>query len=153
LHALVALAAPPSAAGDSIAIRVEFDAPAGCSRADTFYCGLMAGMNRAGRAQPGGEAVRLAGRLPGGRNNGRGELRLMEGGQREADTRRVEGETCDAVVEVLSLTAALALVARPALPVPLPRPATQSRSSSSSSSQSSSTSSQTSSSPGATDKN
>src|SRR5262249_58311525 len=99
LHALVALAAPPSAAGDSIAIRVEFDAPAGCSSADTFYGGLMARMNRARRAQPGEEAVHLAVRLTRVGNKVRGELRLMEGGQREADTRRVEGETCDAVVE------------------------------------------------------
>jgi hypothetical protein len=42
----------------------------------------------------------------------RGELRMMDG-PGDGDTRRVDGESCDAVVEVLSLTAALALVAQP----------------------------------------
>ena len=36
-------------------------------------------------------------------NKVRGELRLMDG-PGDGDTRRVVGESCDAVVEVLSLT-------------------------------------------------
>ena len=149
LTVLLALAAPaPVAAGDSVAIRVEFDAPPGCSSADTFYGGLLARMNRARRAVPGEDAIRLAVRLTRVGSRVRGELRLMGGGRGEGDTRRVEGETCDAVVEVLSLTAALALVERPPPPVPPPvppsHPASSSRSSSSSSSsQSTSSSSQT----------
>ncbi|HEY7371627.1 MAG TPA: hypothetical protein VIF57_05560, partial [Polyangia bacterium] len=120
---LLALAAPaPVAAGDGVAIRVEFDAPAGCSSADTFYGGLLARMNRARRAVPGEDAIRLAVRLTRVGSRVRGELRLMGGGRGEGDTRRVEGETCDAVVEVLSLTAALALVERTVPPVPPPPP-------------------------------
>jgi hypothetical protein len=143
---LLALAAlPPVAGGDSVAIRVEFDAPAGCSSADTFYGGLLARMNRARRAVSGEDAIRLAVRLTRVGNRVRGELRLMGGGRGEGDTRRVEGETCDAVVEVLSLTAALALVERPPPPTPPPSHST-SPSRSSSSSQSSSSSSQSSSS-------
>jgi hypothetical protein len=52
----------------------------------------------------------------------RGELRV--GDARENDTRMIEGASCDEVVEVLSLTAALALhvVPRPPLPPPPPAP-------------------------------
>jgi len=153
LTVLLALAAPaPAAASDTVPIRVEFDAPAGCSSADTFYGGLLARMSRARRAAPGEAAVHFNVRLTRTGNKVRGELRLMDGSPGDGDTRRVEGETCDAVVEVLSLTAALALVTRPAAPIPPPPPARPpppppaSRSSASSSSQSSSSSSQSSSS-------
>ena len=54
-------------------------------------------------------------------NKVRGELRLMDG-PGDGDTRRVVGETCDAVVEVLSLTTALALTAQPARATPPPPP-------------------------------
>jgi len=147
LAVLVALAAPaPAAASDAVPIRVEFDAPAGCSSADTFYGGLLARMSRARRALPGEAAVHFGVKLTRAGNKVRGELRLMDGSPGDGDTRRVEGETCDAVVEVLSLTAALALVTRPAAPIPPPPPARSppppSRSSASSSSQSASSSSQ-----------
>ena len=57
LSALLALAAPPPAAGgDSVAIRVDFDAPAGCSSADAFYAGLLTRMKP--RA-PRGAVVRM----------------------------------------------------------------------------------------------
>jgi hypothetical protein len=146
---LLALAAPPPV-GETIPIRVDFDAPTGCSSADTFYGGLLARMSRARRAMPGEDAIRLGVRLTRIGNKVRGELRMMEAGPGGGDTRRVEGETCDAVVEVLSLTAALALVARPpvtvAPPVRIALP--PARSNASSSSQSSSSSSQSASSAG-----
>jgi hypothetical protein len=138
---LLALAALPSApAGDSVPIRVEFDAPAGCSSVDAFYAGLLARTSHARRATPGEEGMRLAVRLTRAGTKVRGELRLMDG-PGDGDTRRVEGETCDAVVEVLSLTAALALAAQPTIaappppppPPPPPRVTTPPRSSSSSS--------------------
>ena len=44
-------------------------------------------------------------------------------GPGDGDTRRVEGESCEAVVEVLSLTAALALTAQPPRVTPPPPPA------------------------------
>jgi hypothetical protein len=43
-------------------------------------------------------------------------------GPGDGDTRRVEGESCEAVVEVLSLTAALALTAQPPRVTPPPPP-------------------------------
>ena len=153
LTVLMALAVPaPAAASDAVPIRVEFDAPAGCSSADTFYGGLLARMSRARRALPGEAAVHFGVKLTRAGNKVRGELRLMDGSPGDGDTRRVEGETCDAVVEVLSLTAALALVTRPAAPIPPPPPARPpppppaSRSTGSSASQAASSSSQSSSS-------
>ena len=51
LTAALALAAPlPAPASDSVAIRVDFDAPTGCSSADAFYSGLLTRMKGARRA-------------------------------------------------------------------------------------------------------
>jgi hypothetical protein len=122
LSALLALAAPPPAAGgDGVAIRVAFDAPTGCSSADAFYSGLLTRMKGARRAAPSEDAVHLGVQLTRVGSKVRGELRLMDG-PGDGDTRRVVGETCDAVVEVLSLTAALALTAQPARVTPPPPP-------------------------------
>ena len=63
--------------------------------------GPAARMSRARRAAPGDAAVRLGVRLTRVGNKVRGELRMMDG-PGDGDTRRVEGESCDAVVEVLS---------------------------------------------------
>jgi hypothetical protein len=125
LSALLALAAPASTAGtNSIAIRVEFDAPAGCSSVDAFYAGLLTRMSRARRAVAGEDAVHLSVRLTRLGTKVRGDLRLMDG-PGDADTRRVEGESCESVVEVLSLTAALALTAQPPRVTPPPPPPTR----------------------------
>jgi hypothetical protein len=145
LYAALALAVPP--ASDVVTIRVEFDAPAGCSSADAFYGGLLSRMNHARRAAPGEEATRLSVHLTRVGAKVRGELRLMDG-RGGGDTRRVEGETCDAVVEVLSLTAALALAGQaPSPPPPPPSRPPPPRPSPSSSSASSSSSSSAPSSP------
>ena len=65
--------------------------------------------------------MRLGVRLTRAGKKVRGELKLIEAAG-EGDTRRVEGESCDAVVEVLSLTAALALTAQPPRVLPPPPP-------------------------------
>src|SRR3982750_3073033 len=78
-------------------------------------------MGRARRAAPGEEGVRPGVRLTRIGTKVRGELRMMDG-PGDGDTRRVDGESCDAVVEVLSLTAALALVAQPQRATPPPAP-------------------------------
>ena len=83
-------------------------------------------MSRARRAAPGEDALHLGVRLTRVGNKVRGELRMMDG-PGDGDTRRVDGESCDAVVEVLSLTAALALIAQPqhaTPPPPAPPPRT-----------------------------
>ena len=123
---LAAAGVAPSPAGGAVALRVEFDAPAGCSGPDAFYEGVLSRMQQARRAAPGEDAVRLGVRLTRVGNKVRGQLRLMDA-PGDADTRIVDGATCDEVVEVLSLTAALALAWKPpprpaAPPGPAPTP-------------------------------
>jgi hypothetical protein len=95
-------------ASEPIPIRVEFDAPAGCSSVDAFYAGVSARSERARRATNGEEGVRLGVRLTRVGGKVQGELRMLDS-KGDTETRRVEGVRCDEVVEVLSLTAALAL--------------------------------------------
>jgi len=123
LPALVAAAGVgPARTDGAIALRVEFDAPAGCSGADAFYEGVLSRMQQAHRAAPDEDAVRLGVRLTRIGTKVRGQLRLMDA-PGDADTRTVDGTTCDEVVEVLSLTAALALAWKPSpRPGPPPRP-------------------------------
>ena len=106
LWALVALAQTGLAV--SVPVRVEFDAPSGCSDGEAFFTGVLARTRHVHRARPGETAVRLTVHVTrvGGRVHG--ELRVNEAGG-EAETRRVDGATCAEVVQVLSLTAALAI--------------------------------------------
>jgi hypothetical protein len=106
LWALVALAQTGPAV--SVPIRVEFDAPAGCSDADAFFAGVLARARRVHRARPGETAIRLTIHVSRAGGRVHGELRVNEAGG-EAETRRVDGATCAEVVQVLSLTAALAI--------------------------------------------
>lgn len=103
---LGAAAAPPRS--ESIPIRVELDAPPGCSDADAFYLAVLSRVDRARRATPGETGVRLQVRLSRVRNRVEGELRVLDG-RGGGDRRTVAGATCEEVVEGLSLTAALAL--------------------------------------------
>ncbi len=106
--AWLALAAAGGVAPAQIPIRIDFDAPAACADADAFYAGVLARMNRVRRARPGESAMRLVVRLTRIGGTVHGELHInAEGG--ESDTRRVDGATCEEVVQVLSLTAALAI--------------------------------------------
>jgi hypothetical protein len=107
-------AATPAAApglADEPPIRVDFDAPAGCADAAAFTAGVLARvdrahLDRAAAAAQGGLRFRI--RLSRGHGGVHGELRLVD--QRGAtETRKVDGATCQEVVEVLSLTAALAI--------------------------------------------
>ena len=118
---LVAAGVTPARSGEAIALRVEFDAPAGCASADAFYEGVLSRMQQARRAAPGEDAVRLGVRLTRVGNKVRGQLRLIDA-PGDADTRTVDGASCDEVVEVLSLTAALALAWKPTRPPVPPRP-------------------------------
>jgi hypothetical protein len=106
LWALVALAQTGPAV--SVPVRVEFDAPAGCSDAEAFFAGVLARTRHVHRSRPGETPVRLTVRVTRAGARVRGELRVNEAGA-EAETRRVDGASCDEVVQVLSLTAALAI--------------------------------------------
>jgi hypothetical protein len=99
---------PVAGATAPIPIRVEFEAPAGCSDVEAFYAGVLSRSDRARRAGAGEDGLRLGVRLTRAGGKVHGELRVLDG-RGETDTRKMEGVRCDEVVEVLSLTAALAI--------------------------------------------
>ena len=90
------------------AITIEFDSPAGCSSADSFFEGIRSRTSKVKLAKDGRAVSLLRIRLFRTGTKIRGELRLsdLEG---EKETRRVDGATCDEVVEALALTVTLAL--------------------------------------------
>lgn len=100
-----------------VPIRIDFDAPAGCADSEAFYDGVLARMSRVRHARPGENAMRLVVRLTRTGGKVHGELYIRgEGG--ESDTRRVDGATCTEVVQVLALTAALAIDPSAGIAVP-----------------------------------
>jgi hypothetical protein len=103
--AMTAGAAAPVARAPMM--RVDFDAPAGCSSAEAFRRGVAVRLEHAATSD-GMPPARIQVRLT--RIGARvvGELRLSQD-QAAPDARTVEGATCDEVVDVLALTAALAL--------------------------------------------
>ncbi len=105
---LAVLALAQAGAPSSVPVRVEFDAPAGCSDAEAFFSGIVARASRVHRARAGETPVRLAVHLTRAGGRVHGELRVSIAGG-ESETRRVDGASCAEVVQVLSLTAALAI--------------------------------------------
>lgn len=89
-------------------VRVLLEAPPDCATAESFYQSVSNRTDRVRTAVDGESTVELAVRLVRSGTKVQGELR-MYGEHGESDTRRVEGATCEEVVEALSLTAALAL--------------------------------------------
>jgi hypothetical protein len=98
----------PAVAQTPTPINVEFSAPAGCSSLDSFYRGVRARTDRVRLANPGEQGVQISVHVSRVGTNIRGELRIGDS-QEESETRRVDGISCNEVVEALSLTAALAL--------------------------------------------
>jgi hypothetical protein len=124
---LVAFGLPAAGSVEApIPIRIEFDAPADCSTAEAFFQGVRSRTDRVRRAEAGETGTELGVRVTKTSGKVHGELDLI-GEHGESDRRVVDGETCEEVVEALSLTAALALdpTARvePARPVPAELPA------------------------------
>ncbi len=109
---------PPTGA---VPIRIDMDAPAGCSDSAMLYDAIRARTSRPRLAEEGEQAILVRVRLTRVGNRVRGELRVIDE-QGETDTRRVEGDTCDEVVQALSLTAALAIDPTAYLSVPPPPP-------------------------------
>jgi hypothetical protein len=89
-------------------VKIEFDAPNGCSSVDAFYEGVHSRTNRVRWALEGETAVQIRIRLFRAGTKIKGELRLSDQ-EGEKETRKVDGATCDEVVEALSLTVTLAL--------------------------------------------
>ena len=116
LAAVVRAGGPPSGAGPPV--RIQWNAPAGCSEADAFFAGVQTRADRVRRAQAGESALRLEVRLE--RTSSlkvHGELRMTDDRGR-FELRKVDGRTCDEVVDALSLTAALALGGASVVPTP-----------------------------------
>ena len=96
------------AANSPVPVRVDFSAPAGCADADTFWSGILSRTEKARAARASDPAMRVTVRLTRAGAKVHGELRISApSGHFEA--RKVDGATCAEVVQVLSLTAALAI--------------------------------------------
>ena len=125
---LAALAASGPAAADpgqpDKPVQVEFDAPAGCSSAETFFRSLRLRTDSVREARGGEPHTTIQVRLTRTRGRVLGELRVVDdrGG---TDTRKVQGASCDDVVQALSLTAALAVDPSALLSAPATAPAEQ----------------------------
>jgi hypothetical protein len=89
-------------------VQIEFDAPAGCSGADAFFSSLRSRTDEVRQSDENEPHTTIQVRLTRTRGRVLGELRVVDdrGG---ADTRKMQGASCDDVVEALSLTAALAV--------------------------------------------
>lgn len=95
-------------AADATPIRVEFDEGAACSAPDDFFAALQRRSDRVRQAAPGEAAFNVRVRLE--RRGGKvvGELRVIHE-QGETSPRAVVSASCEAVVDALSLTAAMAV--------------------------------------------
>src|SRR5215831_19911546 len=89
-------------------VPIDFEAPVGCSSADAFYAAVAARLDRAHLVRAAQAGMRLGIRLTRSPARVHGELRLSDG-RGGAETRKVDGTTCDEVADVLALTTALAL--------------------------------------------
>jgi len=98
----------PTVAIAPTAVSIEFAAPAGCSSLDSFYRGVRSRTDRVRLAAPGEQAIQIRVSVSRAGQSIRGELRVGDQPE-ESQTRRVDGVSCNEVVEALSLTAALAL--------------------------------------------
>lgn len=121
-----------AAAPAPIPVRIDFEAPPGCSTAEQLYEGIRARSDRVKLVAEGEEGWEIRVRLRRVGRRVRGELRVVHD-RGATDTRAVEGSSCDTVVQALSFTAALALdkvaeeiepppVAAPPPPTPPPPP-------------------------------
>jgi hypothetical protein len=102
-------------------VQVEFDAPAGCSGADAFFSSLRSRTDELRQSDGNEPHTTIQVRLTRTRGRVLGELRVVDdrGG---TDTRKVQGASCDDVVEALSLTAALAVDPNALLSAPASAP-------------------------------
>lgn len=110
LLGLVAFVVAPSARADdaSVPVRLELEGPLGCVSGRELLGALQSRNGRLRLAAGDEPALLLRVRVTEAAHALRGELELVtEGGARSS--RRVEGDSCKAVVDALALTAALAL--------------------------------------------
>jgi hypothetical protein len=125
LAAVASLTAATDPATEVKPIQVEIDAPTGCANANDFFSSLRFRTHRVRQATGDEPRTTLQVRLLAMRRYVLGELRMVDD-RGETDTRRVQGATCDEVVQALSLAAAVALDPSVLLPatvtIPDPEP-------------------------------
>ncbi|HET9933601.1 MAG TPA: hypothetical protein VFQ35_23005 [Polyangiaceae bacterium] len=108
LVVLGANAAAPVPAPMPTPVEVELEAPSGCADSRSFFERLRARTDRVRLAQPGERALIIDVRVSRVGAKVHGELRFRQDAT-ESATRQVDGATCEEVVGVFTLTAALAL--------------------------------------------
>jgi hypothetical protein len=99
---------PVEAQTESRPIEIRIDGPEGCSSADAFFNSLRSRTTRVRPASEDESRTIIDVRLSRERGRVQGELRVLDDGG-QTDTRKVEGASCDEVVQALSLSVALAL--------------------------------------------
>lgn len=105
---LILAAAVPEAATVTRPVEVQFEAPTDCGGKDAFFARLHARTEHVRVAEDDEPRTTFQVRLSRERARVVGELRIIgDGGT--TDTRKVQGLSCDDVLQALSLTAALAL--------------------------------------------
>jgi hypothetical protein len=122
--AVASLAAAPDPATEVKPVRVEMDAPVGCANADDFLSSLRSRTQLVRQATGDESRTTLQVRLLALRRYVLGELRMVDD-RGETDTRRVQGATCDDVVQALALAAAVALDPSVLLPATVTIPAAE----------------------------
>ena len=126
---VVSLAAAAAPATEVKPVQVEIDASLGCSTANDFLNSLRSRTHLVRQATGDEPRTTLQLRQIETRRDVLGQLRMVDE-RGEIHTRRVQGASCDVVVQALSLAAAVALDPSVLLsepvpePVPLPAPAT-----------------------------
>lgn len=108
LFVLAAAAAEAEPDAGPKSVEVQFEGPAGCSGADAFFASLRSRTTHVRAAEGDEPRTILQVRLSRERGRVVGQIRTIENNG-ATDTRKVQGATCDDVVQALSLTAALAL--------------------------------------------
>jgi hypothetical protein len=105
-------------------VEVDFEGPEGCPGANAFFRSLRSRTHHVRRAEADEARTIVQVRLSHERGQVMGELRMIDdrGG---TDTRKVQGASCNDVVQALSLTAALALDPTAVLSVPRAAPSAE----------------------------
>jgi hypothetical protein len=113
------------APNDEVPVRIRYQAPEGCPKADAFYAALRARTERVRIAVAGEDARDFDVRIVRDQAGAVGDLRVR-GEKGTTQTRRVEGSSCEEVVQAVALTAALsvdpAASLAPAVPSAAPSP-------------------------------
>ncbi len=121
---VVSLAGATESATALKPIQVQMEAPAGCANAEDFFSSLLSRTSLVRQAAEGEPHTTIQVRLIEMPRYVLGELRIVDD-RGETDARKVQGATCDDVVQAVALAAAVALDPSVLLPptVAIPAPA------------------------------